>query len=91
MPRKGTSTQRGYGAAHKKLRERVKPFVLAGQVDCWRCGRPIDPAEPWDLGHDDEDRSQYRGPEHMRCNRGAPNRRPVAAPSPFRCDTARAW
>ena len=25
----------------------------------------------WDLGHDDYDRSIYRGPEHARCNRSA--------------------
>jgi hypothetical protein len=31
--------------------------------------------EPWDLGHDDHDRSITRGPEHRdRCNRAAAGR-----------------
>jgi hypothetical protein len=38
-------------------------------VDCARCGERIEPGEPWDLGHDDVDRSRYTGPEHRRCNR----------------------
>jgi hypothetical protein len=25
----------------------------------------------WDLGHDDFDRTIYRGPEHQRCNRSS--------------------
>jgi hypothetical protein len=29
----------------------------------------IDPGEPWDLGHDDFDRTKYTGPEHRSCNR----------------------
>ena len=29
----------------------------------------IRPDEPWDLGHDDLDRSLPRAPEHRRCNR----------------------
>lgn len=40
----------------------------AGETfDCWRCTDPIDP-EHWHLGHDDDDRSQYRGPECVPCN-----------------------
>lgn len=74
---RGTTTQRGYGTAHRKLREQVRPQVEAGHATCWRCGDPINPREPWDLGHDDQDRTQYRGPEHVRCNR-ATNRAPTA-------------
>ena len=89
MPTKGNTSQRGYGASHQKLRARIKPFVLAGQATCWRCEQPIAPTEPWDLGHDDDNRSQYRGPEHIRCNRGAPNRKtPLTVTT---CDTSRDW
>jgi hypothetical protein len=34
----------------------------------------IAPGSPWDLGHVDGDRSKHWGPEHRRCNRGAPSR-----------------
>ncbi|MBK6556280.1 MAG: hypothetical protein IPG16_03340 [Comamonadaceae bacterium] len=34
---------------------------------CWRCGDDIDP-EHWHLGHDDYDRTVYRGPECIPCN-----------------------
>lgn len=65
----GSSTQRGYGTAHRALREQYRPLVEAGRVTCWRCGELIAPHEPWDLGHDDNDRGEYRGPEHRDCNR----------------------
>lgn len=74
---KGSTTARGYGAAHQRERARWRPTVEAGNATCWRCGDPIDPAEPWDLGHDDDDRdAEYRGPEHAgRCNRAEAARR----------------
>ncbi len=71
MRNRGSPAERGYGTSHRKRREALKPTVDAGQADCWRCGHPIEPGEPWDLGHDDHDRSVYRGPEHRHCNRGS--------------------
>lgn len=68
---RGTTCSRGYGRAHERLRGWWRPYVEAGLVDCWRCGRRIGAREPWDLGHDDYDRSVYRGPEHASCNRSA--------------------
>lgn len=65
----GRTTARGYGAEHKKHRAMVAREVAAGTAVCWRCTKPIDPHEPWDLGHDDDDRSKYNGPEHQFCNR----------------------
>jgi hypothetical protein len=64
MPKPGGTAARGYGAKHQAERKRWTPRVKAGLVNCWRCGRPILPGQPWDLGHDDHDRSVYRGPEH---------------------------
>ncbi len=65
----GSTTERGYGSEHQKLRARWSAIVERGQVNCARCGRWIAPGTPWDLGHDDIDRHTYTGPEHASCNR----------------------
>lgn len=83
MPRP-TSAQRGYGYKHQKLRKRVARQVARGEAYCWRCleeGKTkeeawISPDSNWDLGHDDIDRSLYRGPEHASCNRATSAHRP---------------
>lgn len=71
MPRRNrpTTTQRGYGRTHRALRQRMSALVAAGLAVCARCREPIEPGEPWDLGHDDFDRSRYAGAEHRACNR----------------------
>lgn len=71
---RGSSAQRGYGAKHRRERDRWRPIVSGGTVTCWRCERPIRANEPWDLGHDDDDRRVYRGPEHLACNRNTAGR-----------------
>ena len=64
----GRTTERGYGRAHRNLRAGYQLLMDQGQAyDCWRCGDPIDPT-CWHLGHDDHDRSIYRGPECVPCN-----------------------
>lgn len=60
-----------YDRAHRRLRAQLAPLVAAGQATCWRCTELIPPGAPWDLGHDDDDPSLYRGPEHQRCSRAA--------------------
>jgi hypothetical protein len=67
--------QRGYGAAHRRLRALWAPVVAAGGVVCSRpeCpypGRLIVPGQAWDLDHT-EDRGAYLGPAHQLCNRRA--------------------
>jgi len=64
-----------YGHTHKLVRRAVAVSVNDGYAVCARCGHPIDPDEPWDLGHDDNDRSRYAGPEHRRWT-GLPLERP---------------
>lgn len=73
MPRKGNTTERGYGHAHQRERERWRPKVEAGLVDCARCKRPILAGQPWQLGHTD-DRTGWSGPEHPKCNLSAGGR-----------------
>jgi hypothetical protein len=53
---------RGYGARHQRIRRALEPLVRAGLATCARCQRRILPGEPWDLGHDDLDRSATRVP-----------------------------
>jgi hypothetical protein len=60
---KRSTTDRGYDGRHKRERARWKPKVERGEIDCARCGEPIQPDEPWDLGHTD-DRTGWTGPEH---------------------------
>ncbi|GAB2613649.1 hypothetical protein GCM10027067_26510 [Pseudactinotalea suaedae] len=72
---RGTTTQRGYGSTHRRLREEWRPLVEAGEVRCARCDEYILPDEEWDLGHSDN-RMEYNGPEHSRvCNRAEAGRK----------------
>jgi hypothetical protein len=68
------SSARGYGHEHRKRRKLWEPRVERGEVCCWRCGKWIAPGEDWDLGHDDYDRSVWRGPECYLCNRATNGR-----------------
>jgi len=66
---RGTRQERGYDAAHVRLRASWARKVATGQVDCARCHKRISPLEPWHLDHTD-DRSGYLGPSHEACNVG---------------------
>jgi hypothetical protein len=87
MPKPASTTDRGYGWQHQKIRKQWAPLVAAGGVTCWRCGRPIEPGQAWDLGHDDHDRTVYRGPEHRAPNRLAGARKGGRATSARRHPT----
>jgi len=71
----------GYGREHSDLRRRWAREVALGLVTCARCGESIAPSAPWDLGHDDVDRSRYVGPEHAACNRATAGRGRRVRPS----------
>lgn len=73
MPRNGTTEGRGYGRAHRDLRDALLPYAYG--KPCPKCGTtmhpPTHPAyRPLDLGHT-EDRKGYTGIEHADCNRSA--------------------
>jgi hypothetical protein len=79
-----STSEQGYGWTHQQIRRRWAREVELGGVHCARghdcleryrpTGTLILPGEPWDLGHDDFDRSRYNGPEHRRCNRAVASR-----------------
>ena len=77
MPLAADRRRGRYGHHHQTLRASLAPIVAAGQASCARCGLPIAPDEPWDLGHVTGSADDYSGPEHRRCNRataGPPSR-----------------
>lgn len=63
-----TTHERGYGRPHQLKRAEYQKVVDAGAAECWRCGKPIRPGDDWHLGHDDHDRTKYRGVECPACN-----------------------
>lgn len=85
-----STTQRGYGGGWAKLRAKWQRRIDAGELVRCRRGRlckravtlsggltvggPIGPADVWDLGHDDRDRSLPPHPEHSGCNRATTGR-----------------
>lgn len=71
---RGTRQERGYAADHDRLRAEWAPLVSTGNVKCWRCAEYIPADAPFDLGHDDQARGKYRGPEHVACNRATAGR-----------------
>jgi len=74
---RGTTTERGYGAEHGRLRAEWEPIVATGTVTCWRCEQLITGPD-FDLGHR-EDRTAPAQPEHRVCNRATSGRRKTLA------------
>lgn len=87
LPGRPSAAARGYGRRHRELRKQWEPNVNAGRVECSaphcmaeaRPGgtRRIAPGAAWDLGHDETDRTRYKGPQHAECNRGQSRRSPT--------------
>lgn len=91
----GSTTERGYGSQHQAERKRWEPMVARGGVMCARqgpkcTGKPIDPGQPWDLGHNDA-RTEWTGPECVPCNRGAGGSNGRAAQLARASMTVREW
>lgn len=86
-----TTTERGYGAKHQKLRKQYQKVVDAGAAECWRCGKAVPPGSEWQLGHDDNDRSKYMGVECTYCNESTGGRNGAAVTNAARAMTTREW
>jgi len=87
-----TTVEKGYGAQHKAVRAQMKRLVDSGYAICHRCGRWIDPREPWHAGHADVPNAKrlgiYAGPEHAACSHesGGWKRQGFASPPMRRTD-----
>lgn len=86
--RPGNTTTRGYGAQHRRERQRWEPIVEAGRAQCAESiclmpSRVIHPGDRWELAHT-PDRTGYLGPAHYLCNRKEPQHR-------GRADEPRRW
>lgn len=68
MARQGSTTARGYGSDHKRLR--AAGLASAYGTACARCGQVMVEGQDLDLDHTDA-RDGYRGFSHRRCNRAA--------------------
>jgi hypothetical protein len=77
VARKLTTTTKGYGWEHQRLRKIWAARVARGGVPCARCGLPIEVGEPFDLGHRDDvpGKRAYQGAEHRYCSRRAGQRK----------------
>ncbi len=79
-----TTGGRGYGRVHVLARrawqlelERGAVVRCARGAECKQAvllGGVVHAHEPWDLGHVDDDRTQYSGVEHAGCNRATAGR-----------------
>ena len=90
-----STSARGYGAQHQRERRKWEPAVAKGDVMCARqgpkcIGKPIQPGQAWDLGHND-DRTQWTGPECVPCNRGAGGANGAAVANAKRQTVTREW
>jgi len=87
----GSTSAKGNGWSHQKLRKRWAPQVAQGVVPCAICGRLIHPGEEWHLDHK-PDRTGYRGPAHAQCNMADGGRRGAAVVhNRLLPRTSRAW
>ena len=68
---------------HRELRAAIKARISRGEhVTCWRCGAQL--TLRFHLGHDDNNRQIYRGPECPSCNVKAAARKGAQAVNSLR-------
>lgn len=81
--KRGSSTARGYGSEHRALRTSYQRRMdeQGERFTCWRGGEPIDPQD-WTLGHCDDDRTVWHGPECPACDYAVQGRAGVPCPHP---------
>ncbi len=60
---------------HRAKVKEYKALQAAGIASCWRCGQWLAPGMEMHAGHDDYDRTVYRGPECGTCSRNTAARR----------------
>jgi hypothetical protein len=81
-----------YLANARIVRAQVKRAHRFGDdVDCWRCGRSIQPGARFDVGHLDANAPATLDnllPEHVRCNRSAGGRAGAAITNAMRSPRA---
>lgn len=82
--RRPSTTERGYGADHQRIRRRALEELIEG-TPCPRCQEPMTRDQALDLDHTD-DRSGYLGLSHAACNRRR-NRRPRKLRLSVPCET----
>lgn len=80
MPRRGSTTDRGYGTDHQAAKKQLNPTVFADGAWCAElvCLEELDgrtrwmppgtESWQWHLAHDRRNPGHYLGPAHPRCN-----------------------
>lgn len=98
-----STTARGYGSTHRRVRDAwTEQIEAAGGVQCCcdriecdrhdgQCPVIIRPGDPFDLGHDDIDRRFWTGPECPGCNRAAGGRNGARVSNRTRQMIVRPW
>ncbi len=85
-PSRLSTTNKGYGGAHQRLRARWAPLVATGTVRCAIGGELLKPWTKWHLAHADRPDAHrlglYSGPACARHNNGTNRRQLRANPKP---------
>jgi hypothetical protein len=76
------TTPHHHNPRHRATRRAWTARLAAGEIircPFPECRKLIDPTQPWDLAHDDDNPGRYLGPAHPHCNRSrslqSPNRK----------------